>query len=117
MFVQAGNFLTSRLAMLADRDRTMGRYSMRARRVKMRRLSGWLAFGFWAFIFLFPQDGNAQPLHYKGKTITVIEGRSPGGVGDLRTKAILPFLQKYIPGKPTIVQRYCTGGGGRHAGV
>ena len=45
----------------------------------------------------------------------MIEGRSPGGVGDLRTKAILPFLQKYIPGNPTIVPEYMPGGGGRQA--
>ena len=81
----------------------------------MRRLSRWLAFGFWACILLLPKDGNAQPLHYKGKTIAVIEGRSPGGVGDLRTKAILPFLQKHIPGNPTIVPEYMPGGGGRQA--
>jgi len=81
----------------------------------MRRLSRWLGLVFYAFILLFPQDSNAQPLHYKGKTITVIEGRSPGGVGDLRTKAILPFLQKYIPGNPTIVPEYMPGGGGRQA--
>jgi len=81
----------------------------------MRRLSRWLGFGFWAFILLLPKDSNAQPLYYKGKTISVIEGRSPGGVGDLRTKAILPFLQKYIPGNPTIVPEYMPGGGGRQA--
>ena len=81
----------------------------------MRRLSRWLGLVFWAFILLLPKDSDAQPLHYKGKTITVIEGRSPGGVGDLRTKAILPFLQKYIPGNPTIVPEYMPGGGGRQA--
>src|ERR687892_317151 len=81
----------------------------------MRRLSHGLGFGFWALIFLFPKDSNAQPLYYKGKTIAVIEGRSPGGVGDLRTKAILPFLRKYIPGNPTILAEYMPGGGGRQA--
>ena len=73
------------------------------RKVKMRSLRRWLRFGFWAFIFFFPKDSNSQPLYYKGKTIAVIEGRSPGGVGDLRTKSILPFLQKYIPGNPTVI--------------
>jgi tripartite-type tricarboxylate transporter receptor subunit TctC len=81
----------------------------------MLRLSRWLGFGFWAVIFLFSKDSIAQPLYYKGKTITVIEGRSPGGVGDLRVKAIMPFLQKYIPGNPTIVPEYMPGGGGRTA--
>jgi tripartite-type tricarboxylate transporter receptor subunit TctC len=81
----------------------------------MRRVSRWLGFGFSAFVLLLPKDSSAQPVYYKGKTITVIEGRSPGGVGDLRTKAILPFLQKYIPGNPTIVPEYMPGGGGRQA--
>jgi tripartite-type tricarboxylate transporter receptor subunit TctC len=81
----------------------------------MKRPSRWLGFGFWALILLFPEDGSSQAPYYKGKTITVIEGRCPGGVADLRTKAILPFLQKYIPGNPTIVPHYMPGGGGRQA--
>jgi tripartite-type tricarboxylate transporter receptor subunit TctC len=81
----------------------------------MRGFRRWLRFAFWALILFFPKNGSAQPLYYKGKTITVVEGRSPGGVGDLRTKAILPFLQKYIPGNPTILPEYMSGGGGRQA--
>jgi tripartite-type tricarboxylate transporter receptor subunit TctC len=81
----------------------------------MRCLSRWLGFGIWAVIFLIPKDSIAQAPYYKGKTISVIEGRSPGGVGDLRTKAILPFLQKYIPGNPTVVPEYMPGAGGRQA--
>ena len=38
-----------------------------------------------------------------------------GGTGDLRRKALFPFLQKYIPGNPTIVSDYMPGGGGRKA--
>jgi tripartite-type tricarboxylate transporter receptor subunit TctC len=81
----------------------------------MRNLRRWLGFGFCALIVFSPKDGSTQAAYYKGKTITVIEGRSPGGVGDLRTKAILPFLQKYIPGNPTVVPQYMPGGGGRQA--
>ena len=57
----------------------------------------------------------AQDNFYQGKTITLIQGRGPGGTGDLRVKAIVPLLQKYIPGNPTIVNEYMTGGGGRKA--
>jgi len=78
----------------------------------MRRLSRWLAFVFFGLI-LFPTIGSTQAPYYAGKTITVIEGNSPGGVADLRTKAIVPFLQKFIPGNPTIVAQYVPGGGGR----
>jgi tripartite-type tricarboxylate transporter receptor subunit TctC len=58
----------------------------------------------------------AQADFYKGKTIRIVQGRNPGGSGDLRVKALVPFLQKYIPGNPTIVQEYMPGGGGRKAG-
>ena len=68
----------------------------------MKRLSRWLAFVFSGLV-LFPSVGSTQAPYYAGKTITVIEGNSPGGVADLRTKAIMQFLQKYIPGNPTIV--------------
>jgi tripartite-type tricarboxylate transporter receptor subunit TctC len=87
----------------------------RMRRVKTRSGSRWFRFAFLALVFLFPKDGNSQPLYYKGKTITVVEGRDPGGVGDLRIKAIVPFLQKYIPGNPTLIPEYMPGAGGRKA--
>jgi tripartite-type tricarboxylate transporter receptor subunit TctC len=82
--------------------------------VKMKRLSRWLALVFSGLV-LYPSVGSTQEPYYKGKTITVIEGNSPGGVADLRTKAIVAFLQKYIPGNPTIVTQYVPGGGGRQA--
>ncbi|HET7004895.1 MAG TPA: hypothetical protein VFK65_05340 [Candidatus Binatia bacterium] len=59
--------------------------------------------------------GYAQSDFYKGKTITVVQIVSAGGTGDLRRKALFPFLQKYIPGNPTIVSDYMPGGGGRKA--
>jgi len=55
----------------------------------------------------------AQAPFYQGKTITVIATTAPGGTGDLRVKAVVPFLRKHIPGNPTIVIEYMDGGGGR----
>ena len=60
----------------------------------MKRLSRWLVF-FFAGLVLFPSIGSTQAPYYAGKTITVIEGNSAGGVADLRTKSIMQFLQKY----------------------
>jgi hypothetical protein len=57
----------------------------------------------------------AQAPFYQSKTITVVQGRDPGGTGDIRVRAVLPFLQKYIPGNPTIVNEYMPGGGSRKA--
>ncbi|HWO42387.1 MAG TPA: hypothetical protein VNO43_11350 [Candidatus Eisenbacteria bacterium] len=81
----------------------------------MRRLSRWLVSGFSGFMLFFPSAGGAQAPYYAGKTITVIEGNSPGGTADLRTKTIVSFLQKYIPGNPAIVTQYVAGAGGRQA--
>ena len=56
-----------------------------------------------------------QTSFFQGKTVTIVQSSAPGGVGDMRTKAIVPFLQKYIPGNPAIVMEYMDGGGGRKA--
>ena len=56
-----------------------------------------------------------QTSFFQGKTVTIIQSSAPGGVGDMRTKAIVPFLQKYTPGNPAIVMEYMPGGGGRKA--
>jgi tripartite-type tricarboxylate transporter receptor subunit TctC len=70
-----------------------------------------------ALLILFFNAGPAlpQPSYFQGKTITILESSAPGGVGTLRTKALVPFLQKYIPGNPTIVMEYMPGGGGQKA--
>jgi tripartite-type tricarboxylate transporter receptor subunit TctC len=57
----------------------------------------------------------AQSPYYQGKTIRLIQGREPGGSGDIRSKAVIPFLRKYIPGNPNIVSEFMPGGGGRKA--
>jgi tripartite-type tricarboxylate transporter receptor subunit TctC len=56
---------------------------------------------------------QAQTPFYQGKTLTVINGNEPGGTGDLRMRAVLPFFKKHIPGSPTVVAEYMPGGGGR----
>ncbi|HWL92558.1 MAG TPA: hypothetical protein VNT79_03405, partial [Phycisphaerae bacterium] len=57
----------------------------------------------------------AQPSFFQGKTVTIIQGRDPGGTGDLRTKAVVTFVQKYLPGNPTVIMEYMPGAGGRKA--
>src|SRR6266542_3830423 len=68
-----------------------------------------------ASVFLLSHSLFAQTPFYQGKTITIVHGRAPGGSGDLRVRAVIPFLQKYIPGNPTFVHEYMDGGGGRKA--
>ena len=57
----------------------------------------------------------AQASFFQGKTITLIQGRDPGGSGDLRTKAVATFVQKHLPGNPTVIMEYMPGAGGRKA--
>jgi tripartite-type tricarboxylate transporter receptor subunit TctC len=67
-------------------------------------------------LVLLPDLVSAQADFYKGKTIRIVHGRNAGGSGDLRVRALVPFLQKYIPGNPTIVHEFMPGGGGRKTG-
>jgi tripartite-type tricarboxylate transporter receptor subunit TctC len=69
----------------------------------------------FGLLMVLPGTLFAQSDFYKGKTITIIHGRDPGGTGDMRVRAMIPLLQKYIPGNPNIVSEYMPGGGGRKA--
>jgi tripartite-type tricarboxylate transporter receptor subunit TctC len=62
-----------------------------------------------------PAQLFAQSSFYAGKTITIVLGTSAGGVGDMRLRALGPFLQKYIPGNPSVVIENMPGAGGRKA--
>jgi|SRR5688572_15704679 len=57
----------------------------------------------------------SQAPFYQGKTITLIIGAGPGGMGDLRARALASVLVKHIPGSPTITFQYMAGAGGRKA--
>ena len=70
----------------------------------------------FVFLALFIQCGTsafAQTPFYQGKTVTIIQGREAGGTGDMYVKSVIPFLQKYIPGNPSIVTEYMPGAGSR----
>lgn len=65
------------------------------------------------FLLIFcAGEAYPQTPFYQGKTVTIIQGTSAGGSSDMLTRAMLPFLQKHIPGNPTIVSEYMPGGGG-----
>ena len=64
---------------------------------------------------LLPNLLWAQPDFYRGKLITLVQDSTPGGVGQLRTQALIPVLQKHIPGNPTVVVQFMAGAGGRTA--
>jgi len=70
-----------------------------------------IALGMFSREPLFAQSAP----YFQGKTITLIQGREPGGTGAMRVQAAIPFLRKYIPGEPVIVAQFMPGGGGRKA--
>jgi hypothetical protein len=69
----------------------------------------------FACICFLPANLSAQAPFYQGKTITIVQGREPGALGDNRVRALIPFLRKYIPGNPAIVSEFMPGAGGRKA--
>jgi tripartite-type tricarboxylate transporter receptor subunit TctC len=77
------------------------------------------AFAIEAFIvlslFVFTGTAFSQADFYKGKTIKIIRGGGPGGSGEFQTRALVKFLEKYIPGKPTITVEFIEGAAGRKA--
>jgi tripartite-type tricarboxylate transporter receptor subunit TctC len=57
----------------------------------------------------------SQADFYKSKTIKIIRGGGPGGSGEFQTRALVKFLEKYIPGKPTVTVEFIEGAAGRKA--
>ena len=49
---------------------------------------------------------------YKGKTITMVINYPAGGPSDIEGRIVAQHLPNHIPGKPTIVVKNISGGGG-----
>jgi tripartite-type tricarboxylate transporter receptor subunit TctC len=80
------------------------------------RFKASLLVGGLSLSLLLGRQVHAQAPFYHGKTITLIQSGEAGGTGDMRVKALMPFLRKHIPGNPHILPEYMPGGGGRKAG-
>jgi tripartite-type tricarboxylate transporter receptor subunit TctC len=87
-------------------------------RIIVRRRNRYMAgtaIGALLLLGLYPVTVFCQTDFYSGKTITIIQDSSPGGVGHLRTNAVVAGLKKHIPGNPNIVIQFMEGAGGRKA--
>ncbi|MBM2805513.1 MAG: tripartite tricarboxylate transporter family receptor, partial [Deltaproteobacteria bacterium] len=82
--------------------------------MRKRNFSVWLSFLGVAYVFI-PGQALPQANFYQGKTITMIRGSTPGGVGERRARALMPYLTKHIPGNPTVMMEFMAGAGGRKA--
>ena len=60
------------------------------------------------------EPAGAQPAEqfYKGKTVTILVGTSPGGINDITARFAAKHLARFIPGNPAIVVQQTPGGGG-----
>lgn len=58
---------------------------------------------------------SASAADFKGKTVKLIIGQSPGGGTDTLARTWAPFLAKHLPGNPTVVIEAQTGAGGMQA--
>jgi tripartite-type tricarboxylate transporter receptor subunit TctC len=67
-----------------------------------------------ALLFAFSVPASAQSIEqfYKGKTVTIMVGVTPGGSYDMYARLLARFLGKHIPGKPDIVVQNFKGGAG-----
>src|SRR4051794_41581869 len=79
-------------------------------RERMRRLS-FLALA--AVLFAIP--AAAQDF-YRGKTVTILVGFSPGGGFDLNARVLARHIGRHIPGNPTVVVQNMAGAGSLTAG-
>ena len=64
---------------------------------------------------LAANPGVAQTPYYAGKTVTIVRGGGAGGSGEFQSRALIPYLKKYIPGSPNIVMEFMDGASGRKA--
>src|SRR5262245_4648825 len=60
-------------------------------------------------------EAQGQTPYYQGKVITILRGGEPGGIGDLQARALIPFLEKNLPGQPKLVISNMPGAAGRKA--
>lgn len=82
--------------------------------VKTLKLETVFAVGFF-FSLVTAGSAAEQAPYYAGKTITIVRGGGPGGSGEFQSRALMPYLRKYIPGNPTITMEFMNGASGRKA--
>jgi tripartite-type tricarboxylate transporter receptor subunit TctC len=67
-------------------------------------LKNLLALGAFACAAILPvTQVSAQKVNFAGKRILITVPFAPGGGSDVYIRALQPFLEKHLPGKPTIV--------------
>ena len=65
-------------------------------------------------IAVLPSGASGQSVEqfYRGRTMTLVVGTSPGGINDISSRLVARHLGRFIPGNPTIVVQNQPGAGG-----
>ena len=59
-----------------------------------------------------PAAAQTVEQFYKGKSITMLVGTSPGGINDISARLVARHLGRFIPGNPAFIVQNNPGGGG-----
>src|SRR5215813_12421542 len=59
-----------------------------------------------------PANAQSVEQFYRGKTVTVLVGTSPGGINDITARFAAKHFGRFIPGNPIINVQFTPGGGG-----
>ena len=65
-----------------------------------------------ASAMLWASPATAQGVDFKGKRVEFIVPFTPGGGTDVWARFFLPYLEKYLPGNPTVLVKNQPGGNG-----
>ena len=68
-------------------------------------------FGMVAGLAIMPASAQSPADFYKGKTVTVYVGYSPGGGYDTYARTVARHIGKHIPGQPTVIVKNRPGAG------
>src|SRR5262249_46464974 len=63
-------------------------------------------------ITMSPANAQTVEQFYRGKTVTVLVGTSPGGINDITARFAAKHFGRFIPGNPLVNVQYTPGGGG-----
>lgn len=78
----------------------------------IRRISFFATAALAATVAGHAASADAVADFYKGKTLTLYVGLSPGGGYDTNARLLAKHLDRYIPGHPNIIVKNMPGGGG-----
>jgi tripartite-type tricarboxylate transporter receptor subunit TctC len=56
--------------------------------------------------------GQSVEQFYRGRTVTLVVGTSPGGINDISARLVARHLGRFVPGNPNIIVQNVPGGGG-----